>query len=74
VDVNDLKQILQEKANLSPEQAEQAAQVAFDYVKEQIPDSEGLMQKAGDVAGDITDKAGDVAGDLTKKLGSIFNR
>jgi hypothetical protein len=60
LDINSLKQLLQEKANLSPEQAEKAAQVALDYVTEQIPQAAGLIEKAGGSEG------------LAKKLGGIF--
>ncbi|MGE0544654.1 MAG: hypothetical protein AB7R89_31230 [Dehalococcoidia bacterium] len=60
MDINTLKQLLQEKVNLSPEQAEQAAQVALQYVAEQIPQASGLIEKAGGAEG------------LSKKLGGIL--
>ena len=60
MDINSLKQLLQEKANLSPEQAEKAAQVALDYVAQQIPQASDLIEKAGG------------SEDLAKKLGGIL--
>ncbi len=62
MDINTLKQLLQEKVNLSPEQAEQAAQVALQYFTDQIPQASGLIEQAGGVEG------------LSKKLGGIFGR
>ena len=47
MDLNMLRQQLQERANLSPEQAEKAAQVALDFFSNQVPQVAGLIDKAG---------------------------
>ena len=47
MDLNMLRQQLQEWANLSPEQAEKAAQVALDFFSNQVPQVAGLIDKAG---------------------------
>jgi hypothetical protein len=62
MDVNALKQMLQDRANLSPEQAEQAAQVALQFFAEHVPQAAGLLDKAGGVEG------------ISKKLGGLFGR
>ncbi|MGH2598862.1 MAG: hypothetical protein ACRDJ9_05690 [Dehalococcoidia bacterium] len=62
LDVNALVQQLQEKANLSQEQAEQAATVALNFVKDQIPQAGDLMEKAGGSEG------------LAGKIGGLFKR
>jgi hypothetical protein len=62
LDVNALVQQLQEKANLSQEQAEQAATVALNFIKEQIPQ-----------AGDLMDKVGG-SESLADKIGGLFKR
>lgn len=60
MDINALKQRLQEQAHLSPEQADKAAQVALSFVGENIPGASGLLEKAGGEEG------------LSKKLGGLL--
>lgn len=62
MDLGELKQQLQDKANLSPEQAEKAAQTALEFFQERIPQLGGLLEKAGG------------ADDIAKKLGGLFGR
>ncbi len=62
LDINALKQALQERANLSSEQAEQAARVALEFFTERVPQVSGLLEKAGG------------ADDIAKKLGGFFRR
>lgn len=60
MDINDLKQRLQEQAHLNSEQAEKAAQVAVAFMAEHIPGAAGLLDKAG--GGES----------LSKKLGGLL--
>lgn len=62
MDLTDLKQQLQERANLNPEQAERAAQVALDFFQERVPGLGGLLDRAGGVD------------DVARKLGGLFGR
>jgi hypothetical protein len=62
MDIEALKQRLQEQAHLSPEQAERAAQVALAFVAEHVPQAAGLLDKAGGAEG------------LSQRLGGLFNR
>jgi hypothetical protein len=62
VDLNALKQQLQDRANLSPEQAEKAAEVALDFFKEHVPQIGGLLDRAGG------------ADDIARRLGGLFGR
>ena len=62
MDLNVLKEQLQERANLSPEQAEKAAEVALAFFSEHVPQVSGLIDKAGGVD------------DIAKRLGGFFNR
>lgn len=62
MDLNDLKQQLQDKANLSPEQAEKAAQTALEFFQDRVPQLGGLLDQAGGVD------------DVAKKLGGLFGR
>lgn len=62
MDLNALKQQLQERANLSPEQAEQAAQVALQFFSERFPQLDGLMEKGGG------------AEEIARRLGGLFGR
>ena len=62
MDLDALKQQLQERANLDPEQAEKAAQVALGFFAEHIPQASGLLEKGGG------------ADEIAKKLGGLFNR
>lgn len=61
-DINALRQQLQDKANLNPEQAERAARVAMEFIAERIPQ-----------AGDLVEKAGG-AEEIAKRLGGLFGR
>ncbi len=60
--IDTLKQMLQEKANLDGEQAEKAAQVALEFFSDKIPQAGDLIEKAGGVEG------------LSKKLGGLLGR
>jgi hypothetical protein len=62
MDVNELKQALQERANLTPEQAERAAQVALEFFAQHVPGAADLLEKGGGVE------------ELGKRFGSLFNR
>ena len=62
MDLNALKQQLQERANLSPEQAERAAQVALEFFTDRVPEVGGFIEKAGG------------ADELARRLGSFFAR
>ncbi len=62
MDLDALKQRLQERANLDPEQAEQAAQVALEFFAEHVPQVGDLIEKAGG------------AGDIARRLGGLFGR
>lgn len=62
MDIEALKQQLQERANLDPQQAEKAAQVALAFFAEHVPQAAGLLEKGGGVE------------ELSKKLGGLFNR
>ena len=62
MDITALKDQLQQRANLSPEQAEQAAQVALQFFTERVPQLESLVDKAGGV------------GQVSKRLGGLFGR
>ena len=60
--IDTLKQMLQEKANLDGEQAEKAAQVALEFFSDRIPQAGDLIEQAGGVEG------------LSKKLGGLLGR
>ena len=62
MDVEALKRQLQERANLSPEQAERAAQVALEFFTDRVPEVAGFVQQAGG------------ADELARRLGSFFAR
>lgn len=62
MDLDALKQQLQERANLDPEQAERAAQVALEFFAERFPALEGLVGKAGG------------ADEIARRLGGLFRR
>ena len=62
MDLNALKQQLQERAGLNPEQAEQAAQVALDFFSDQVPQVRGLLDKAGGAEG------------VAQRLGGLFGK
>lgn len=62
MDLDALKQQLQERANLDPEQAERAAQVALEFFSEHVPQLRGLIDRAG---------GGD---DIARRLGGLFGR
>lgn len=62
MDLNSLRQQLQERADLNPEQAEKAAQVALDFFQEHVPQVGSLIDKAGGVE------------DVARKLGGLFGR
>lgn len=57
-----LKTMLQERANLEPEQAEQAARVALEFFSEKVPGLAGLMEQGGGVEG------------IAKRLGGLLGR
>jgi hypothetical protein len=62
VDIEALKQQLQERADLSPEQAEKAAQVALEFFTEHVPQIGSLVEQAGGVE------------DVARRLGGLFGR
>lgn len=62
MDLDALKTMLQERANLDPEQAEKAAQAALEFFSEKVPGLAGLMEQGGGVEG------------IAKKLGGLFGR
>ncbi len=62
MDINALKQQLQERANLDPEQAENAARVALEFFTERVPQIGGLVEKAGGANG------------IARRLGGLFGR
>ena len=62
MDLNALKQQLQDRANLEPEQAEKAAQVALEFFTEHVPQVGELIGKAGG------------ADDIARRLGGLFRR
>ena len=62
MNIDALKQQLQERANLSPEQAEQAAEVAIEFFSERVPQLGGLVEKAGGVD------------EVARRLGGLFGR
>jgi hypothetical protein len=62
MDIDALKQQLQERANLSPEQAEQAAQVALEFFADRIPQAGDLLEKAGGAEG------------VARRLGGFFGK
>lgn len=62
MDVNELKQALQERAHLSPEQAERAAQVALEFFAQHVPGANDLVQKGGGAEA------------LAQRLGGLLNR
>ena len=61
-DFDELKRMLQERANLDEEQAARAAQVVLDLIAERVPQLGGLMDKAGGAEG------------ITRQLGGLFGR
>lgn len=62
MDIDALKQQLQERASLSPEQAEAAARVALAFFTDRIPQ-----------AGDLLDRAGGAEG-VARRLGGLFGK
>jgi hypothetical protein len=62
MDITTLKEQLQQRANLSPEQAEQAAEVALQFFTERVPQLDSLIDKAGGVD------------QISKRLGGLFGR
>jgi len=62
MDIDALKQQLQERANLSAEQAEQAAKVALEFFAEHIPQAGDLLEKAGGAEG------------VARRLGGLFGK
>jgi hypothetical protein len=62
MDIDALKQQLQERANLNPEQAEQAAKVALEFFADRIPQAGDLLEKAGGAEG------------VARRLGGLFGR
>lgn len=62
MDLDALKQQLQDRANLSSEQAEKAAQVALEFFTAHVPQLGGLIEQAGG------------AEDIARRLGGLFGR
>ena len=62
MDLDSLKQQLQERAGLDPEQAEKAARVALEFFSEHVPQLGGLLDQAGGAEG------------IAKRLGGLFGR
>ena len=62
INLDTLKQQLQERAGLTPDQAEQAAKVALEFFSEQIPQAANLVERAGGVE------------EISKRLGGLFSR
>ena len=62
LDINELKRVLQERANLDEEQAARAAQAVLDLISERAPQLGGLMDKAGGAEG------------IARQLGGLFGR
>ena len=62
MDIDALRRQLQERAGLSPEQAEQAARVALEFVREH---ADQLVDIAENIPG---------ADRITRRLGGLFGR
>jgi hypothetical protein len=62
MDASQLQQALQDRAHLSPDQAERAAQVALEFFAEHVPGGSEVLQKGGG------------ADAIAKNLGGLFNR
>lgn len=62
MDIEALKQQLQERAGLDGEQAERAARVALEFFTDQLPQ-----------AGELLDKAGGVD-QVARRLGGLFGK
>lgn len=62
MDIDALKRQWQDRANLSPEQAEQAARVALEFFAERAPQVRDLAERAGGLD------------DLAKRVGGLFDK
>jgi hypothetical protein len=67
--VEELVQLVSQKANISPDQAKQAVQLVLGYLKEKLP-----PPVASQIDGVISGGSGGSVGDVTKSLGGLFGQ